>query len=54
VTLHEAPEEIGRALTDLAKAVFERRGEVATADMTRILPAPRRPEGYETAREGKK
>ena len=52
--LHEAPEEIGRTLADLAKAVFERRGDVATADMTRVPPTPRRPEGGETAREGKK
>jgi hypothetical protein len=42
------------ALTELARAVFARRGEAATAELTRVHPAQGRPEGSEKAREGKR
>ncbi|MBP7000648.1 hypothetical protein [Amaricoccus sp.] len=50
-----APDDLGRALSDLAEAIFDRRGEAATVDMTRVPPAaPKRPEDAGKAREGKK
>ena len=50
----DPPADIVQTLGDLARAVLDRRGEVATTDLTRVAPAPERPHGDGKAREGKK
>lgn len=51
MTLHEASDDIARALADLVRAAFDRRGELGTIDVTRPAAPARRDE---PAREGKK
>jgi hypothetical protein len=47
-------EDLGRVLSDVAKALFERRGEAATVDQTRVPPAPKRDPRGDAADEATK
>lgn len=49
----DAAEDTGRSVTDLAKAVLERRGEAATADRARVPAQALGAMDDGTAREGK-